>query len=590
MTKDALTKDHLAHVSTLNEAFAERVKLSGEQNWLTLYDRDKIVATLTFRALFEAAKQWAGALAEVGVKPGDRVVMVLPTERAFYEAYWGILLAGGAPVPAYPPVKMSNLEEYREILGRQIKNCHAAAMVTNEKVLPLVRPAAPEGMPVIIPAEIREAKPIEPVKVTPGHLGLLQYTSGSTGSQKGVMLTHGNLVANLRAIGFGGGLRPGDVAVSWLPLYHDMGLIGLTLGSFYWGLPLVACSPVDFLRRPSRWLNMISTHGGSVSAAPNFAFSLVARKMKDEELDALDLSRCRLILCGAEPIHPATIEKFTTRFARCGFPPQAFFPGYGLAENTLAALFSDLDALPRLTALDPKKLEGKNLAVPLPVEEGGKLYVSVGKPVPTVEIAIVDDNGLELPEGGRGEVVIRGPSVMAGYFDNEEATRATVREGWLKTGDLGFVLDGYFYISGRKKDMVIKAGRNYFAEDIEAAAAFVSGVRAGGLCVFSVDDPARGTEEVVLVAEINEKRPGIEEEIKSAVTEATGCKPDRVVLVAPRTVPKTSSGKIQRFMARNWYLDGSLTRREGERQTTAWWIYLKEMIKDKLGLGRKKKS
>lgn len=587
MTERPTIIDPLKDVTTLNEAAAERVRISGERNWLTLYDRDRIVATMTYRALFDAARLWAGALAEVGVKPGDRVVMVMPTQRAFYESYWGILLAGAAPVPAYPPVKMSNLEEYREILGRQIANCNATAMVTDERVLPLVRPAAPPRTPILIPSEVKNAKSAGPVDVTPAHLGLLQYTSGSTGSQKGVMLTHGNLVANIRAIGRGVALREGDVAVSWLPLYHDMGLIGLTLATFYWGVPLVACSPVDFLRRPSRWLNMISTHGGSITAAPNFAFSLAARKMKDEELDALDLSRMRVALCGAEPIHPATVEKFTTRFARCGFKPYAFFPGYGLAENTLAALFSDLDAPPRMTPLDPKKLEGENLAVPLPVGEGGKLYVSVGTPVPTVDIRIVDERGFELPEGTRGEVVISGPSVMAGYFGNEEATRQTIVDGWLKTGDLGFTLGGYFYISGRKKDMVIKAGRNYFAEDIEAAAAMVPGVRAGGLCVFSVDDPARGTEEVVLVAEVNEKRPGIEEEIKVAVTEATGCKPDRVVLVAPRTVPKTSSGKIQRFMARNWYLDGSLGRREGERKTTAWWIYVKETIRDKLGLSRR---
>ncbi len=537
----------------------------------------------------DAPRRWAGALASAGVAPGDRVVMIMPTEKAFYEAYWGILLAGAAPVPAYPPVKMSRLEEYRETLGRQIANCKASAMVTNEKVMPLVRPAAPRGMAVLTESALESAKPLSGVTVPPESLGLLQYTSGSTGSQKGVMLTHGNLLANLRAIGAGAGLGPGDVAVSWLPLYHDMGLIGLMMGSFYFGLPPIATSPIDFLRRPSRWLKMMTVHGGTVTAGPNFAYSLVARKTREEELQGVDLSLLRVALCGAEPIHPSTVEKFTERLKPYGFRPQAFFPAYGLAENTLAVTFSDLGAIPVMTGIDPVLLETEDRAVKKSPEDGGRLIVAVGRPIPTVAVAVMDERGRELPDGVRGEIAVAGPSVMAGYYDNSEATEKTLRGGYMYTGDLGFRLDGLFYVSGRKKDMVIKAGRNYFAEDIEAAAATVPGVRPGGLCVFSVDDAVRGTEEVVLVAETAERRAGLEEEIKVAVTEATGMKPDKVVLVEPRTVPKTSSGKIQRFMARNWYLDGTLGTRQGERTTTAWWVFIKETLLYRLGLGKKPK-
>lgn len=582
-----IPKDLLPSANTLIDALEERAAISGPKPWLTLYERDKITAELSFADLLKAARLWAGALSAQGVKPGDRVVMVLPTERLFYEAYWGILLAGAAPVPAYPPVKMSRLEEYRETLRRQITGCDATALVTNDKVLPLVEPAAPPATKVLTGDSVKNATPLSGVKITPDHLGLLQYTSGSTGNQKGVMLTHGNLIANLRAIGLGGALSDDDVAVSWLPLYHDMGLIGLMLGSVYWGMHLVAASPIDFLRRPGRWLQMISRHRGTVTAGPNFAYSLVARKMREEEAEGLDLTSWRVALCGAEPIHPSTVHLFTDRFKEKGFRPETFFPAYGLAENTLAVTFSELDTLPVMTALDPALLETENLARPLPVEKGGKLFVSVGFPVPTVELAVMGEDGGFLPEGHRGEIVVRGPSVMAGYFNNPEATKATIVDGWLKTGDLGFQLEGRYYISGRKKDMVIKAGRNYFAEDIEAAAAQVKGVRPGGLSVFSVEDARRGTEEVVLVAEVAEERPGMHEEIKVAVTDATGMKPDKVVLVAPRTLPKTSSGKIQRFMAKNWYLDGSLGKREGERQTTAWWIYFKEALLHKLKFGRK---
>lgn len=579
--------DKLIDCKTLLEAVDKRVALSGEKNWLTLYDKDRITATLTFRALKDAASRWAGALASAGVKPGDRVVMVLPTELAFYEAYWGIILAGAAPVPAYPPVKMSRLDEYRDTLSRQIENCAATAMVTNEQILPLVRPAAPARMTVMTAADAEKAPPLGTVEVTPGTLGLLQYTSGSTGSQKGVMLTHGNLLANLRAIGLGAALSERDVAISWLPLYHDMGLIGLMMGSFYFGLPLVACSPIDFLRKPVRWLKMMSRHGGTVTAGPNFAYSLVARKCREDDLEGLDLSAMRVALCGAEPIHPTTVTRFSERLASRGFRAESFFPAYGLAENTLAVTFHELQTLPVMTGIDPVILETEGRAVALAPENGGRLLVSVGRPIPTVEVLIVDEHGRELPEGTRGEVVMKGPSVMAGYYANREATDKAMEHGFLHTGDLGFVKDGLYFISGRKKDMVIKAGRNYFAEDIEVAASTVPGVRPGGLCVFSVDDAARGTEEVVLVAEAAEKRDGIEEEIKVAVTEATGCKPDRVVIVAPRTVPKTSSGKIQRFMAKKWYLDGTLGKREGERNITAWWIFFKETIRYKLGLGKK---
>lgn len=580
--------DPLVGVSTLGQALEARVALSGQKPWLTLYERDKLAATLTFGELHAAALAWAGALAGAGVRPGDRVVLVLPTERAFYESYWGILLAGAAPVPAYPPVRMSRLEEYQRGLAGQIANCDARVVVTNEQILPLLRPAAGSAT-ILLPSAVESASPLPaPVAVAPEGLALLQYTSGSTGNQKGVMLTHANLLANIRAFGNAIRLGPHDVGISWLPLYHDMGLIGLMLGSLYWGLPLVALSPIDFLRRPARWLSLLSRHGGTISAAPNFAYSLAARKIRDEELKGLDLSTWRVALCGAEPIHPSTVDGFTARFAPLGLRPDAFFPAYGLAENSLAVCFSELGKPAHLTSLDPVLLETKDRAEPLDEARGGRRYVSVGTPIPTVEMDVVDGEGNPLPEGRRGEIVVRGPSVMAGYFGNPEATQAALAGGWLHTGDLGFRLEGRYYISGRRKDMVIKAGRNYFAEDIEAAAATVAGVRAGGLCAFAVENEDRGTEEVILVAEAAQPRPGLEDELRQAVTDATGCRPDRVILVEPRTLPKTSSGKIQRFKARQWFLDGSLANRQGERKITSLWVYLKAALLDRLRFLRRR--
>ncbi|MFU8857046.1 MAG: fatty acyl-AMP ligase [Deferrisomatales bacterium] len=585
-----MVHDPLLPEPTLLRALEARVHLSGSETWLKLYVRDRLACTLTYGELWAGARAWAAHLRVRGVEPGDRVLLLLPTEQAFYESYWGILLAGAVPVPAYPPVRLSRMEEYLQALGGLVRGSGARALVTSDAIRPLVRPVQDAGgsaLPFVVPQEVtaREGGPEVPeIEVRPEDLGLLQYTSGSTGRQKGVMLTHANLLANLRAIGRGVELGPGDVAVSWLPLYHDMGLIGLMLGSLYWGIPLVALSPIDFLRRPVRWLRALSEHRGTVSAGPNFAFSLAARKIRDADLQGMDLSSWRVALCGAEPIHPTTIETFTRRFAPHGFRPEAFFPAYGLAENTLAVSFSALGQRPHVEHVDAGVLETEGRAVRVGSVEGSRAIVSVGRALETIEVAIADDAGGPAPAGTRGEVLVRGPSVMAGYFGNPEATAAALAGGWLHTGDLGFLLDGHLFICGRKKDMVIKAGRNYFAEDLEAAAVALAGVRPGGVAVFAVENEVRGTEEVVLVAEIREgaERRGLAEALQARVSEATGCRPDRVVLVAPHTLAKTSSGKIQRFRVRAWYLDGSLASRGGERQTTGFWTYLKAWLRDKL--------
>jgi fatty-acyl-CoA synthase len=584
-------RDALSSEATLVRALEARVRLSGSATWLKLYAKDRPTCTRTYAELHEAAGAWAAHLRERGVEPGDRVVLVLPTEPAFYESFWGILLAGAVPVPAYPPVRLSRMEEYLQGLRRLVRGSGARALITSEAVRPLVRPVRDANgptLPFVVPGDVAARAGAPGVPVRPEDLALLQYTSGSTGSQKGVMLTHANLLANLRAIGKGVRLCPDDVAVSWLPLYHDMGLIGLMLGTLYWGIPLVAFSPIDFLRRPVRWLRALSEHRGTVSAGPNFAYSLAARKIRDADLQGLDLSSWRVALCGAEPIHPTTIETFTRRFAPYGFRPEAFFPAYGLAENTLAVSFAEVGRPARVEQVDAAMLEAEGRAVAARPGEASRAIVSVGRALETVEVAVGDDSGASVPDGIRGEVLVRGPSVMAGYWGNREATEKALAGGWLHTGDLGFLLDGRLYICGRKKDMVIKGGRNYFAEDLEEEAAFLPGVRPGGVAVFAVENAARGTEEVVLVAEVREsaEREGLGEALRKRVGMATGCRPDRVVLVPPRTLAKTSSGKIQRFRVRAWYLDGTLESRGGERRTTGLWTYLRAWLGDKLRIGR----
>jgi len=342
--------DPLGDATTLNEVLEKRVQLSGTREWLTLYSKNKIECKLTLTDLLEGASAWAAHLSKTGVGPGERVLQVLPTEKAFYESYWGILLTGAVPVPAYPPAHLGRMAEYLENLARLSENCGAKVMITNRRVRPLVSPvqqAMGNDFRFVVPEEIQFGVSHAMVPVSGSDLALLQYTSGSTGNQKGVMLSHCNLLANIRAIGNWLKFKSDDVAVSWLPLYHDMGLIGLMICTLYWDVPVIAMSPLDFLRDPSSWFRVISDHRGTLSAAPNFAYSLSARKVRPASIEGIDLSSWRLALCGGEPIYPSTIERFTQRFKPYGFRPKAFFPAYGLAEGTLAVSFSELDFPPQ---------------------------------------------------------------------------------------------------------------------------------------------------------------------------------------------------------------------------------------------------
>ncbi|TAL18676.1 fatty acyl-AMP ligase [bacterium] len=570
-----------AGAKTLADVLTMRANLSGDKRWLTLYEKDSARESFTFGEFYEKAARAAGSLAGRGILHGDRVLIILPTSIGFFETFFGALLLGAVPVPLYPPVRLNLLGDYEENLKKLAAVTRAKILVTEELMLPIARGPVEAGGTLILasPEELRKGPPFIPSAFDGSSLGLLQFTSGSTGVQKGVALTHSNLLANIRAVGSVLGLGEEDAGVSWLPLYHDMGLIGMAIAPLYWGLPLYCASPMDFLRRPARWLRMIFENRATVTAAPNFAYSLAARKVRDSEIEGIDLSSLRVALCGAEPINPETVRAFTGRFKDYGLSPKSFLPAYGLAENTLAVTFSGPGEGAGILGFDRALLDGEGRAVKAAEGTLARVLVSVGKPLPTVEVSIVNELGEALPEGRRGEICVKGPSVMAGYFENPEATGKALAGGRLHTGDLGFVLGGDLYICGRLKDLVIRAGRNYFAEDLEAAAA-VEGLRPGGVAVFSTRETKRGVEEIVVVAETARPREGMEEEIRTSIVNATGCRPDRVVLVAPHTIPKTSSGKIQRFMLKNWYEEGKLAGREGKRGNLPFASYLLAALKD----------
>ena len=406
--------------------------------------------------------------------------------------------------------------------------------------------------------------------IGPDDIAFLQFTSGSTADPKGVVLTHRNLLANMRTIGDYVNPIPGDVFVSWLPLYHDMGLIGAVLTTLYHAVPLVLMSPLAFLLRPERWLWAIHKHRGSLSAAPNFAYELCVKKIAPEKLAGLDLSSWRMTLNGAEPISYQACERFAERFAAHGYPATAMTPTYGLAECSLALAMTPLQRLPRLDHVDRDALGRERKAEPVEPSPEALTFVSCGAALPAHEIRIVDpSSGRELGERREGRLQFRGPSATGGYFKNEAATRSLLTEdGWLDSGDLAYVAEGEVYVTGRIKDVIIRGGRNLYPHELEEAVGELEGVRKGCVAVFGARCEGASTEELVVLAETREQDPdrrgSIEAAIRGATTDLLGQPPDVVLLAPPHTVLKTSSGKIRRAACRQLYEEGTLLESGGK--------------------------
>lgn len=532
----------------------------------------------SFRDAYAIARRSAHALAEEGVQRGDKVLLVLPTGPGFHAAFWGCQVLGAIPVPAVPPYSLRTIDEYVARIVRLATNAHVKCVVTEKKLIPVFKVAKSKGgeakkcfSRVLLGRDLLAATTLHPEQPDPSPEApaLIQYTSGSTGNPKGVVLSHRNLLANVRAIGIGAEFRTGDVACAWLPMYHDMGLIGHMVAAHVWGMPLVLLPPDIFIKRPKEWLKALHRYKGTCSASPNFGYSLCVKKLKDEDVSKLDLSAWRVAFCGAEPIAAETVRGFTERFASAGFNPGTFFPVYGMAELSLAATFPPPGRPPIFDRVERESFERHGRAAQaageLPPEQV-MTWVSVGRAVPDHEIRVVDRKDARTPLGERleGEVQVRGPSLMQGYFENPVATAEAIQDGWLRTGDLGYIANGELYVTGRIKEIIIKSGKNLYPQDIERAVAAVAGVRHGCVAAFGVRNDQRGTEELVVVAEIRAEhedethRERLSTEVKRAVFEATGASPDIVVLAEPGTVPKTSSGKIQRDLAKKRYIAGEL--------------------------------
>jgi 1-acyl-sn-glycerol-3-phosphate acyltransferase len=592
---------------TLIEALDWHIEQHPDRLHVTLLQDDStVIAKLTYGELARAARAAAAGLFARDILPGDRVALMLPTSIDFFVAFFAILYAGAVPVPIYPPMQLTQIEEYARRQAGILRNSGARMLIT-----------VPEGLRLgsllrTLVATIETVESVARLSGAAAHatmpsirdgsaMALIQYTSGSTGDPKGVVLSHANLLANIRAIGSAINASSADVLVSWLPLYHDMGLIGAWLGCLYFGAPFYVMSPLTFLARPQIWLWTIHRFRGTISAAPNFAFELCLSKIDDAALEGLDLSSLRIVANGAEPVSVQTLQRFLERFGRYGFRREAMAPVYGLAECAVAVTVPPPNRPPLIDRISRKALSLRGIAEKSADERDVMEVVACGQPLPGHEVRILDDLGHELGERREGRLQFRGPSATSGYFNNEAKTRELFYDGWLETGDRAYLAEGDLFITGRIKDIVIRAGQHIYPHEVEEAVGNVPGLRKAAAAAFGLTDAVSGTERLVVVAEADAADPVTREALRAraqeAVVDAIGMAPDEIVLVQPGAVPKTSSGKIRRGAARELYLAGQfeaqrpamkrqlfhlalaglgsralrLSRRAGEFLYAVWW-------------------
>jgi acyl-CoA synthetase (AMP-forming)/AMP-acid ligase II len=540
---------------------------------LRLIDRHEEAEFYPFPDVWRRALGVCGGLQNLGVEPGDRVALVYPTSIDFIGAFFGSILAGAVPVPLYPPVRLHRLEEYETRTARMLEAVTARLVLADSRVRRILGPAVASAEP---PLGCRILEDLsggrgDVVRRGAAELAMVQFSSGTTVDPKPVALSHRAVVAQTVSLNAHWPAADGVVhsGVSWLPLYHDMGLIGCIFTALERPGTLTLIPPELFLARPAVWLRALSTYGATISVAPNFGYGLAADKIKDEQIEGVDLSAWRVALCGAEPVVPRVMRRFIDRFAPFGLRPEALTPVYGMSEATLAVTFSDLRSPFVSRRFDRDRLSRDDRAVEA---ENGLELVSVGRPIAGTEIRVVGEDGVELPDGVVGDVFARGPSIMDGYFNRPEATREALKDGWLDTGDRGFINNGELFLTGRKKDVLILRGRCHSPTEVEAAVDEIEGVRTG--CSVAVSWLPDGEDGEVLLLLVEAGRgvadddfAAIAEACRKKVRSATGLEVDGVEVLVPGTLPRTSSGKLRRQESLRLYLADKL---ETPRPMTPW--------------------
>ncbi len=537
----------------------QRIEIASHRDATATFISGDTAETVPWSQVHAEARAMAAVLQARGILPGDHVAALGPTTRSLVTLIQATWLAGAAIVVLPLPMRLASIEEFISQTRARVLQADTKLLVVDGQLAPFMddQPGDPERM--VLDDLTAEAATTGPdawqrVDDDPDRLAILQFTSGSTSEPKGVMLPHRVVCANLDGLTEVGQLQDDDVFVTWLPLYHDMGLVGLLGTPMTTGRDLVLGAPQDFTARPARWMEWLSTYGGTVTAGPNFAWALAARALR--RADTLDLSRLRIALNGAEPIDADSVRSFVDAAAAHGMRPGAVFNAFGMAELAIAGTFPEPLAGLRTDRVDQRVLEAERLATP--VDEGSenaKEYAILGRPIPGLEMRIVDPaDDRPLRDREIGELQIRGTSVTPGYYKKPDVTAALFRDGWLCTGDLAYLLDGELILCGRIKDVIIVGGRNIFPEDVERAATTIDGVRAGNVIAFGIEG-RKGHETMVVVAETGAgaDTDAVRRQVHKVAREVTGVPLADVVLVPPGTLPKTSSGKLQRSLCRDRY-------------------------------------
>ena len=522
----------------------ERISSSGHH--AHRYRDGDPVLDMTCGDLIMEADRIARGLHRLGARPGDRVGLVLYQPRDFVPAFLACVRAGLIAVPLYPPLTLGRLAAWTETTGQMLRTAGASLLLADPPIasaLDFLKDTISSLREVVSMQHLPEGGDLNCGRVTDDQVVFLQFTSGSTSAARGVRVTHGSLWANAHAI-MVDGLRASseDRGVTWLPLYHDMGLIGFVMAPFVTRTPVTFLGTLDFLKRPESWARTLSEDRGTISFSPNFGFALAANRTKSTE--GLDLTAVRVLGCGAEPIQPNAINAFFDRFAEAGLDRKALLACYGLAEATLAVTFASLED-------------------ELKVDSPGSV-VSCGRALPGHRVSILDESGNPAPDRQTGEILVEGPSVADGYWGDERATKETFIGGAVRTGDLGYISDGELFVTARSKDMIIIRGRNIPPSPIETSASRIDGVRQGNVAAFSA--PSDLGERIVVAAEHTARAAQeVVRDITRAVQHDLGLTVSEVLLIEPGSLPKTTSGKLQRSAARNQYLEGRLgvARRRG---------------------------
>ncbi len=560
------TMDTLARRFSDFETLGEALDYAAQgQRGLNFHDaRGKLERAYHFSELRSDALGMARRLIAQGVKTGDRIALIAETGPDFAALFFGTVYAGAWPVPLPLPTSFGGRETYIDQLIVQLGSCDPKLLLYPDELSTMTEAAAAATSVEAISWQAFGEFPVTNValpKASGQDIAYLQYSSGSTRFPHGVAITHHALLNNLKAHAYGMALIDTDRCVSWLPWYHDMGLVGCFLSPIANQVSTDYLKTEDFARRPLAWLDMISRNEGtSISYSPTFGYDICARRISSQThaSDRFDLSRWRLAGNGADMIRPDVMQAFVDTFADTGFKASAFLPSYGLAEATLAVSIMPPGEGIVVELVEETELSGSDRATGRPKRY--RAVVNCGKPVRDMTIEVRDEDGAILPEKSIGKIWCKGPSVMVGYFRDEEATAACMVDGWLDTGDMGYLSDGYIYIVGRAKDMIIVNGKNHWPQDIEWAVEQLPGFKAGDIAAFAITTPGGEETPAVLVqcrTSDPAERTRLRNEIRERVRSITGmhCV---VELVPPRTLPRTSSGKLSRTKARNLYLSGEI--------------------------------